>query len=390
MSRPRKTRTYRTGSVRKSTDGKRWEGWYSHGTGKDRVRIKVTAPSQAEAREKLNAVAERARTTDVTTAPKTVGELAERWSTHFPQRAVATHDRINLHIVGDPIIARVKLHELTIDHVEDWLVKKNGSREGGYSHRYLTLMRDDLGTMSRWAMTRRWMPHDPTRGAAIPAVESSNPKRSLTPDEANTFVETCQASTRANARFLLVMVLTGCRPGEVAAIRDGKPPADNVDYDNGILHIRQALRRGSGGRPAGLGDVKGQGFRSIEVDPRVIEAIRKEKVHQARMRLAAGPRWSADWRDFVFLTANGTPPWASNLRKSLALLIEDSGIASHWTPYELRHTFGTLLCEDGAPVGEVADLMGHSDERMMWRNYRHRTDPVVRQRARIARVFQAN
>jgi integrase len=45
-------------------------------------------------------------------------------------------------------------------------------------------------------------------------------------------------------------------------------------------------------------------------------------------------------------------------------------------PYLLRHSAVSLLLDAGAPIEEVADLLG-DDPQTLYRHYRHRIRPVV-------------
>ena len=44
---------------------------------------------------------------------------------------------------------------------------------------------------------------------------------------------------------------------------------------------------------------------------------------------------------------------------------------------ELRHTAATVLVDKGVPIELVADLLGHTNFRMLAEHYRHRVRPVV-------------
>jgi integrase len=48
-----------------------------------------------------------------------------------------------------------------------------------------------------------------------------------------------------------------------------------------------------------------------------------------------------------------------------------AGIDRQIRPYDLRHAFASLLLDHGADIKCVAECMGHSDEKMILRYYRH-------------------
>jgi len=48
-----------------------------------------------------------------------------------------------------------------------------------------------------------------------------------------------------------------------------------------------------------------------------------------------------------------------------------------WTPRELRHSFVSLLSENGLPPDEIARLVGHSNSAVTELVYRQQIRPVV-------------
>lgn len=384
------------GSIIHNEKRNRYEGWYSQGSGANRVRAYVTGKTRKEAAEKLRKLAERARTNDLRNTPSTVAELAERWWVAQGKKVeqstqVSRWDRIVLHIVNDPLISSTKIQKLRTEHIERWLTEKaltGYSRNGAgrtYSHRYLELIRGDLNMMVRWAIRRHWLTFNPVTEASIPATPTTDPKRTLSREQALALRATCERSVRPFATYMLVLMLTGARPGEIAALR-----FDDIDVEAGVIHIRQAMKRGKGGRPTGLGETKTHHTRSIEVGRIVLDAIERERQNQAMLREAAGSYWSTDWDGLIFLTLRGTPPWPSNLRRTLRKLTEDAdaGIPTDLDPYELRHSCASLLADAGVPVQSIVDQLGHKDDRVFWNHYRIRVDPVVRNADAIGRIFE--
>jgi integrase len=77
----------------------------------------------------------------------------------------------------------------------------------------------------------------------------------------------------------------------------------------------------------------------------VVDALRMHKARQAEDRLLAGALWQD--HGLVFPSAVGTP-------------LPVRRIGENWTPRELRHTFVSIMSEQGVPVEENARLVGHS------------------------------
>ena len=63
--------------------------------------------------------------------------------------------------------------------------------------------------------------------------------------------------------------------------------------------------------------------------------------------------------------------------RDLAGITESLGIGV-WRPNELRHTAASLLSDAGVPLEHVADLLGHTNTRMLEQTYRHSVQPSTR------------
>ncbi len=100
----------------------------------------------------------------------------------------------------------------------------------------------------------------------------------------------------------------------------------------------------------------------------VVEALKAHERIQADERLGAGTTWID--LDLVFPTTIGTPMSPSNLRRDLNVLTEAAGLG-RWSPNELRHSAASLLSASGVPLEQIADLLGHTDTRMLLKHYRH-------------------
>jgi len=62
-----------------------------------------------------------------------------------------------------------------------------------------------------------------------------------------------------------------------------------------------------------------------------------------------------------------------------------------WPPRELRHSFVSLLSDNGLPLNEIARLVGHSSSAVTELVYRQQIRPVVQSGAVIMdRIFDVN
>jgi hypothetical protein len=93
---------------------------------------------------------------------------------------------------------------------------------------------------------------------------------------------------------------------------------------------------------------------------RCVHALQQPRELQELDRAAAGGRWQE--HELVFASTVGTPLDPSNVRRGFRYAIRGApGLdPANWTPRELRHSFVSLLSDNGTPIDEIARLVGHS------------------------------
>ncbi len=70
-------------------------------------------------------------------------------------------------------------------------------------------------------------------------------------------------------------------------------------------------------------------------------------------------------------------------------MLDKAGLESaEWTPRELRHSFVSLLSDEGVPLEEISRLVGHSSTAVTETVYRHQIRPVMQEGAKaMDRIF---
>lgn len=116
--------------------------------------------------------------------------------------------------------------------------------------------------------------------------------------------------------------------------------------------------------------------RTLEMPDDVEVALGLHLSQMQDERELAGPEWPSEWQGLVFVSEVGAPLSDSNMRRLDASWADRAGIGNV-TPYDLRHTAATRLCEKGASRDELVDLLGHKTTRMVDSHYLHREGIVV-------------
>jgi site-specific recombinase XerD len=63
--------------------------------------------------------------------------------------------------------------------------------------------------------------------------------------------------------------------------------------------------------------------------------------------------------NLVFNLSVGIPLDAANVRRSFRRIIKAAGIGENRTPRELRHSFVSIMSDNGVTIEQIADLVGH-------------------------------
>jgi site-specific recombinase XerD len=112
------------------------------------------------------------------------------------------------------------------------------------------------------------------------------------------------------------------------------------------------------------GDTKTRKSRRSLGLPRVaVEALGEQLQRQAATRQRAGTLWQDN--GLVFTTALGTRLDAADVRRSLRAICRKAGLGEQWTPLELRHTFVSLLSDNGMAIEEISPLVDHSSSNVI-------------------------
>lgn len=168
-----------------------------------------------------------------------------------------------------------------------------------------------------------------------PFLNASEPLvRYLTEDEARLLVNACGADLR---RLVRAALLTGCRRGELAALR-----VEDYRADAGSIHVRES---------------KSGRSRHVPLSAEGVEFFGE---------LTAGRAGGE-----TLLTRAGRPWQKNDQVRELHEACTRAGIAPAIGIHVCRHTYGSWLAMRGVALQVIAELLGHSDTRITQRHYGH-------------------
>ena len=155
------------------------------------------------------------------------------------------------------------------------------------------------------------------------------------------------------------MVCLGLRIGEVIALR-----WDEVDFDSGKLwiirteaHVATLLGDHTWAVERVEGSTKSNRNRVLHLTQDQLEFLTLHRKFQSRLKFKNGEGWNRE--GYVFVTDNGTPFAANNIRSGLKRTLTKNGM--RWIRlHDLRHTAGFLAVEAGVGIEDVQDMLGHA------------------------------
>jgi integrase len=267
----------------------------------------------------------------------TVRHAVEDWLAHGLGRQSAATVTKYRHLCAKhvlPALGAWKLRDLSAAEVDQWLAELSLS----HSTRTVQEIRACLNRSVKRAMARDKVKRNVVELTEVPTGQAGRRSKSLSAEQADD-VLTKTTLDRLHS-YIVVSLLTGARTEELRAL--GWEHV-HLDPDSGPPYLEV--------------------WRSVR-------AHGDTKTRKSRRTLAFGL---------------GTGMNAANVRRDLrrALALVPGLDPADWTPRELRHSFVSLLSDAGVPLGDIAQLVGHSGTTVTELVYRHQIRPVIQTGATV-------
>ena len=204
-----------------------------------------------------------------------------------------------------------------------------------------------LSNLFKLAMKDGQLDANPCDGADLPRRPEFDPaSRALTRSEIDRLLLELPESG-VYRRFVLAMLYTGCRLGEVAGLRVG-----DLDLVDNTIRVRRTVSPGEGGRMT-VGPTKGRRTRQVPIVGPLLPLIREAMDSKGD-------------HDYLFPGPRGGHISSKNLSRALNWHEIRDGIKTfapeeeplHW--HDLRHTAAVLFFRFGLSAPEVQAILGHS------------------------------
>lgn len=290
------------------------------------------------------------------------GDWLNRWLTVYVKPKIRPASYANYkdvarnHII--PALGNIPLQKLTTDMIQEFYNRKseNGRLDGkgGLSPRIIHLIHQVINGALKQAVRQKLITHNPAEYTTRPSLKYRE-MQPLAVEEVNRYLEAARED-RLYAAFLLELT-TGLRRGELLAIT-----WDNLDLAKQTLSIKQSLSRvryvDEGISKLEAQDTKTEsGKRTIPLLPEVAQELKRHKARQNEEKLFFGQAYQD--KNLVFATPIGTPIEPRNFHRKHTAILQKAGLR-HVRLHDLRHTFATIVLNQGENPENLRALLGHA------------------------------
>lgn len=182
------------------------------------------------------------------------------------------------------------------------------------------------------------------------------------PEDARKFLNTAKEDSPQAAALYSLALDSGARKAELCGLKWSE-----VDVERqSISIVRQLVKVRN--EPL-FGPPKNGKSRTVLLDEKTIEVLRKQKAAQAAQKLLLGTAYKD--HGLVFARDFGQPLTLNNIgQREFARLIKAAGVKPI-TFHGLRHTCATLALKEGVPVKVVSERLGHKRIEITLNVYAH-------------------
>jgi len=265
-----------------------------------------------------------------------------------------------------PELLAMPLTEITPLHLNrEWarLLKSGGHTRRDKTPRPLSaksvrhiagLLSSAFGRAIRWGLATT----NPVTNSEPPRVKKHR-GIALTPGEQAIVFESASGPW-CMRMFLELVAATGCRRGEILALRWSDIVDGRAIIARSLTQTREVLQFKS---------TKTEEPRDVAIPAGTLELLEAHRRRQDEFRRQFGPDYQDG--DLVFCNPDGTPLKPDSISSAASLLFRRLKLPKGASLHSLRHTHTSHLLADGVPLPVVSARLGHSSVRTTQEIYAH-------------------
>ena len=208
-----------------------------------------------------------------------------------------------------------------------------------------------ISTILSQAEKEMLVPYNAAAKATPPRVEKKDPNY-FQPEEVAAILEALEKEPLKWQLITQLMIVTGCRRGEIMGLRWEK-----VDFENNRIRVDRALLY-TKSQGVYEGKTKTGDCRLLPLPAETMQLLRQHKREQLRLQLANGDRWIHT--GYVFTQDNGDHMNPDSITDWLYNFSDRHGLP-HINPHAFRHTVASVLLANGTDIVTVSKQLGHAN-----------------------------
>ena len=272
------------------------------------------------------------------------------------KNTLARYDRDMKRIL--PALGHMKLKDIRPMHITKFAanLQEPGIRDDGGTLA-LSSVHTILGTLSAMlgkAVYWGYLTSNPCANAEKPPQPDTEAEY-LEEEDARRMLEMLRFEPIKWRAFIVCDLVSGLRRAELLGLQ-----WEDIDMDHHMIYVRHTWNYTSG-VGCYMDRVKSsRSKRPLHLASAFFDILVPYKAWQDRQRELLGDAWAGDPEDNrVFTGDDGSPIFPTSPTKWMRGFIKRSGLP-HATIHTLRHTYASMMIEDGVSVVAVANQLGHA------------------------------
>lgn len=249
-----------------------------------------------------------------------------------------------------PYFKNLKLKDLTPSKYQKFLTKLY---EAGYSKRTIEIVHGTMYNAINKAVIQRKLPFNPCEGATIKGTSKKSEIKFIDSSQIPLLLKEAYQYGYIYWLFFLVLIETGLRKGEAAAIQ-----WSDIDFKEQTIRITKTLDFKEQTKDKLFGDTKNYNSkRLIKISQSLTRVLQEHAKHQNQNKLALGELYHHDLNLVLCRQDGNYMPKSSlfNAFKKILSRIDHPQLPIH----SLRHTHVVLQMEAGADLKYIQERLGH-------------------------------
>jgi integrase len=350
-------------------------------TGRRKQHTKGGFKTQKEAKVYKNSVlSDVSNDTYVNEKNTTFQDFAEQWLKTYEKQVKTSTVRVRKHELGRlyQYFAKIPLKNITKAKYQKALLEMSED----LSHSTLSGVHITAGMVFKKAIEWDIIKKNPSEFAKIPKkiesveeVENKDEKiKFLEKGELAIFLRSAnEVGLEHDPLMFTLLAYSGMRVGEMLALK-----WKDINFKENTISITKTLYNPSNSLTEYqlLTPKTKASKRTIKMDPKVMDMLKKHKAYQNEQILANKSKYNDE--GFIITRKYGYPEIPKTVLNRMNRLLKAAGIKKNLTPHSLRHTHTSLLIEagvakDGIGIKEIQQRLGHGDVNTTMNIYAHMT-----------------